>query len=93
VVEFVSINMVVSKGNTAWVTVGVGPETVPVNSIFLVPTRTVLGPTEDWLTVSQPVTFYVEPGETPSIRWNRVSTAQEGGISATLQGSLIPIRN
>ncbi len=91
-IEYVAVKIVTSKGNTAWVTIGVGPEVPPVNSIHLVPTRVLLGPTEDWLIVSQQVTFYVEPGEIPSMRSNRVSTTAEAVYEYTLQGSLVPIR-
>jgi len=91
VVEHVSAKLVTSSGNYAWMSIGVGPETAPVNSIFLIPTR-VIQSFEDWLMASQPVTFYAEPGEIVSFRSNRGSTAAEAVYEVTIQGRLMPMR-
>ncbi len=91
VIEHVSVKLVSGPGTAAFMSVGVGPEVAPVNSIQLVPVRVIAG-SDEWLVASQAVTFYVEPGETPSLRSTRFFSATFGTYDYTLQGSLLTIR-
>ena len=91
VVEFVSMQITVPAGVVMWISLGVGPELPPVNSVFVKQERLPAGP-EDWVIVSQPVRFYVEPGQILSVRSNTLTSGSHSrGYSVTIEGTLVPL--
>ena len=92
-VEFVSVKLATSHNNQAWISFGAGSSATDDDKIFLVPVRVLVIPAinEDWLIVSQEVTFHAEAEDDLALHSNRVDVPSSASYGWTIEGSLIAI--